>query len=117
MRLEVVVKTISIAFVAMMCSAPAAASAEDVSTDGSPAAIYEVISGKTCVGDGVLVFGASAPGSSGTFTRQGRPPGTYSVGYGTIMIRRDQSLHGHIASVSVANHVLYMSTGLYQCDP
>src|SRR5690606_30239777 len=83
--------------------------------DGSPAAIRMVVSGKTCSGGDILTFGESAPGSTGTFERAGRPTGTYSVGYGTILIHRDQDLHGHVTSVSPQDGVLYMSTGVYRC--
>ena len=61
------------------------------------------------------MFGESAPGSAGMFERKGRPRGTYTVGYGTILIRRGQELHGHVTSVSVPNQVLYMSTGTFRC--
>jgi hypothetical protein len=84
--------------------------------DGSPAAIRMVVSGKVCSGDDVLTFGESAPGTAGTFERTGRPVGSYSVGYGTILIhRRDQDLHGHVTSVSPQDGVLYMSTSVYRC--
>ena len=85
-------------------------------TDGSAAAIRNVVSGRTCLGDDVLTFGESARGSGGTFERSGRPAGTYSVGYGTIMIRRGPDLHGHVTSVSPVDHVLYLSAGTYKCD-
>jgi hypothetical protein len=84
---------------------------------GSAEAIREVVSGKVCVGDDVLKFGRSAPGASGTFNRVGRPIGTYEIGYGTIQILRGQELHGHVASVSVRDHMLYMSTTTYRCEP
>lgn len=39
------------------------------------------------------------------------------IGYGTIVIQRGQTLHGHVTSVSVPTHKLYMSTETYQCEP
>jgi hypothetical protein len=86
-------------------AASAVVSAEEGAVDGSAMAIRTVVSGKTCVGDDVLTFGKSAPGSVGAFERVGRPAGTYSVGYGTILIRRDQDVHGHVASVSQHRHL------------
>lgn len=95
--------------------APAALLAQEAPIDGSAIVIRQVVSGKTCLGDDVLTFGVSAPGSPGTFERAGEPAGTYSIGYGTILIRRDQDLHGHLASVSPLDRVLYLSTGTYRC--
>lgn len=93
----------------------AALAAPEGTVDGSVAAIRQVVSGETCTGADVLIFGESAPGTAGTFERKGHPSGAYAVGYGTILIRRGQDLHGHVTSVSVADHVLYMSTGTYRC--
>lgn len=96
---------------------PASLPAQEKAVDGSAAAIRGVISGQTCHGTGedILIFGESGPGLPGTFERKGLPRGTYSTGYGTILIRRGQDLHGHVTSVSVPDHVLYMSTGTYRC--
>jgi hypothetical protein len=91
--------------------------AQDVATQGSAAAIRKVVSGKTCVGEDVLKFGQSAPGLPGIFNRIGQPEGKYAIGYGTILILRSHKLHGHVASVSVGDHKLYMSTEMYQCEP
>lgn len=96
-------------------TAPVILSAQEGAVDGSAAAIREVVSGKTCVGEDVLTFGESVPGSVGPFERIGRPVGTYKIGYGTILIRRGQDLHGHVTSASVIDRVLYMSTGTYRC--
>jgi len=95
---------------------PVACPAQGPTIDGSAAAIREVVSGKTCVGDDVLVFGRSIPGTGGMFERSGRTKATYSIGYGTIVIRRGGQLHGHITSVSVADHMLYLSTSTYRCE-
>ena len=84
---------------------------------GSADAIRAVVSGKVCVGDDVLKFGRIAPGAPATFNRVGRPIGTYEIGYGTIQILRGHKLHGHVASVSVRDHMLYMSTTTYRCEP
>lgn len=103
--------------VAITMSTPAIAFAQEISTDGSAAAIRKVVSGKTCVGEDTLNFGESVVGAPAKFERSGRPEGAYAVGYGTILIRRDQDLHGHLASVSVPNGTLYMSAGTYRCGP
>jgi hypothetical protein len=84
--------------------------AQEASVDGSATAIRKVIAGKTCVGDDVLVFK-----ETGKFERTGSPNGAYSVGYGTILIRRGQDVHGHLTSVSVRDQLLHMSTSTYQC--
>ena len=91
--------------------------AQNVTTQGSAEAIREVVAGNTCVGDDVLKFGQSAPGSPGIFSRIGQPDGEYAIGYGTILILRDHKLHGHVASVSAVDHTLYMSTETYRCGP
>jgi len=96
-------------------STPAIASAQEVAIDGSAAAIREVVSGKTCVGEDILKFGESVVGLAGAFERIGRPEGAYAIGYGTILIRRGERLHGHVASVSVLDDRLYMSTETYRC--
>lgn len=95
---------------------PTVLSAQEVPVDGSAAAIRKVVSGKTCRGEDVLIFGeGSMPGSAGTFERQGQPKATYNVGYGTILIRRGQKLHGHVTSVSVLDNTLHLSAGTYRC--
>jgi len=96
-------------------AASAVVYAEEGAVDGTALAIRTVVSGKTCVGDDVLTFGKSTPGSAGTFERVGHPADTYSIGYGTILIRRDQNVHGHVASVSPSDRMLYLSTGAYRC--
>lgn len=90
-------------------------SAKDLGFDGSAAAIRAVVAGKQCVGSDVLAFGDKAPGSAGTFERVGQPAGAYSVGYGTILIRRGEEVHGHVASVSTHDRMLYLSTSAYRC--
>ena len=101
---------------AAVTARPTVVSAQAVSFDGSAAAIRKVVAGKTCVGQDVLTFGESGPGSAGTFKRVGRPDGTYDIGYGTILIHRGRDLHGHVTSVSVPDRMLYMSTSSYQCE-
>jgi hypothetical protein len=113
--MEVVMRVLSITLFIAATAMSTALAAPERTVDGSIAAIRQVVSGETCTGDEVLIFGESGPGSAGTFERKGRPSGAYAVGYGTIMIRRGQELHGHVTSVSVADHVLYMSTGTYRC--
>lgn len=102
-------------FAAAAAAAPTATPAQNAMVDGSAAAIREVVSGKTCVGDGVLTFGEAGPGSDGTFRRTGRPDGTYAIGYGTILVRRGQDLHGHVTSVSVPDRVLHIGADTYRC--
>jgi hypothetical protein len=83
--------------------------------DGSAPAIRKVIAGQKCFGKDTLKFGGSAPGVPGVFERDGRPAATYSVGYGTILIRRGDDVHGHVASVSPRDGTLYLSAGTYRC--
>jgi hypothetical protein len=90
-------------------------SAQYEAFDGSGSAIMTVVSGKTCVGDDILRFGEIGTGSAGVFERVGSRAAEYKVGYGTILIRRDGDLHGHITSVSVPHRVLYMGTSKYRC--
>lgn len=97
-------------------TAPALGAAPESTVTGSAAIIRSVVSGKTCVGEDTLTFGESVPGSPGTFERSGRATGTYSIGYGTVLIRRGKALHGHVTSVSAQDHLLYMSTGTYRCE-
>lgn len=99
----------------MALSVPSITSAQDV--DGAAAAIREAVSGKICVGKDTLKFGKAAAGSPGTFERVGQPKGMYAVGYGTLLIRRGQELHGHVTAVSVSDHTLYVSADAYQCGP
>ena len=91
--------------------------AQNVPFEASAAAIHEVISGKTCVGDDLLIFGKRDPKTSGRYERVGRPPGAYQIGYGTIMILRGKELHSHVVTVSPPDHMLYMSADKYRCDP
>lgn len=102
-------------FLLAAVTASAVVSAQEVAVDGSALAIRTVVSGKTCLGKDVVTFGESESGSAGTFERAGRPVAAYSIGYGSIMIRRDQDLHGHVASVSPSTGMLYLSTGTYRC--
>jgi hypothetical protein len=96
---------------------PGALSAQNIAFEASSTAIHNVISGKKCVGDDLLKFGASELGETGSYERIGRPPGDYQIGYGTILIRRGKDLHSHVATVSTQDHMLYLSTGKYHCDP
>lgn len=107
-------KTPGLSVVVAAMAASAMVSAQEVAT-GSAEAIRAVVSGKTCVGTDVLTFGTSAQGAAGTYDRHGRPKATYSIGYGTILVRRDGSVHGHVASVSVPEHRLYLSASTYRC--
>ena len=93
------------------------ASGQGVLFEASAAAIDEVISGKTCVGQDVLKFGEHNAQTSGHYERNGRPPGLYETGYGTILIKRGKDLHSHVATVSVEDHTLYMSADKYLCGP
>lgn len=93
-----------------------AVSAENPTFDASASAIRDVVSGKTCIGKDVLTFGENITGAAGMFQRVGHPIGTYNIGHGTILIRRNEELHGHVTSVSVAGRMLYLSTGTYRCE-
>jgi hypothetical protein len=95
---------------------PVVASAQGPVIDGSALAIQEVVSGKTCIGDDVLAFGKNIARSGGTFERSGRAKATYSIGYGTILIRRNGNLHSHVTSVFVPDQMLYMSSSTYHCE-
>jgi len=103
-----------VAFAATMTVA-VIASAQQAIYDGSGAAIREIISGHTCKGKDILKFGAITPGTAGRFERAGSPIADYTVGYGTILIRRGDKLHGHVTAVSVRDHMLYLSGDRYQC--
>lgn len=91
------------------------ASAQQKIYDGSEVAIRETISGHTCNGKDILKFGVITPGMAGMFERAGSPIADYTVGYGTILIRRGGKLHGHVTAVSVRDHMLYLSGDPYQC--
>ena len=102
---------------AMIGIPSAALSMQHVLFEASASAIDEVISGKTCVGDDVLKFGEHDSGTSGRYERVGRPEGLYQTGYATILIKRGNELHSHVATVSVKDHMLYMSASTYRCGP
>lgn len=108
-------RTVPFMIALVLSTTPGVLPAQD--TEASSAAILEVISGKTCVGDDLLIFGKSDTGASGSYERVGRAPGAYQIGYGTILIVRGRDLHSHVATVSVPDHMLYMSTGKYRCEP
>lgn len=108
-------RTSAIVVLAATMTVSAIASAQQAIYDGSGAAIREVISGHTCEGKDILKFGAITPGTAGSFERAGSPIADYIVGYGTILIRRGDKLHGHVTAVSVRNHMLYLSGDRYQC--
>lgn len=114
-EMEVVMRAPTMIFLVAATAAPAVLAAQEETVDGSATAIRRVVSGQTCTGADVLVFGESGPGSAETFGTQGSPNGIYTIGYGTILIRRGQDLHRHVTSVSVSDHVLHMSTGTYRC--
>jgi hypothetical protein len=109
-------RTVSVILLAVATVAPAALSAGERLIDGSSAAIRTVVSGRTCTGTDAITFGRSEVGAAATFERKGRPIGSYSLGYGTILIRRGQDVHGHIASVNVAESILYLSADSYRCS-
>ena len=46
---------------------------------------------------------------------QQSPPGIYQTDHGTILILRGKDLHSHVATVSVGDHILYMSASKYLC--
>jgi hypothetical protein len=102
-------RTVSVVLLAVAAIAPVALSAGERTIEGSAAAIRTVVSGRTCIGTDVITFGRSEAGVTATFERKGRPIGNYSLGYGTILIRRGQDVHGHIASVNIADSILYLS--------
>lgn len=104
-----------IVVVAAAMTTSAIVTAQQTTFDGSASAIRAIISGKTCKGRDILKFGKIVPGAAGTFERAGSPIGIYSIGYGTILIRRQGKLHGHVTSVSVPDHMLYLSADRYQC--
>jgi len=108
-------RTSAIVALAATMTVSVIASAQQTIYDGSEVAIRAVISGHTCIGRDILKFGAITPGAAGRFERAGSPIADYTVGYGTILIRRGGELHGHVTSVSVRDHMLYMSADRYQC--
>lgn len=109
-------KAVSVILLAVATVTPAALFAKERAIDGSAAAIRTVVSGRTCTGTDAIIFGRSDAGATATFERKGRPIGNYSLGYGTILIRRGQDVHGHIASVNVADSMLYLSADTYRCS-
>jgi hypothetical protein len=108
-------RTSTIGVLAASMTVSVIASAQQTNYTGSEAAIREIVSGHTCKGKDILKFGAIAPGTAGRFERAGRPIADYTVGYGTILIRRGGKLHGHVTAVSVDDHMLYMSGDPYRC--
>jgi hypothetical protein len=108
-------RTSTIGVLAAAMTVSAIASAQQTIYDGSEVAIREIVSGHTCKGKDILKFGAITPGAAGRFERAGSPIAVYTVGYGTILIRRGGELHGHVTSVSVHDHMLYLSADRYQC--
>lgn len=110
-------RAVPLIFVAAFFSPASTLPAQKAPFEASAAAIHEVISGKTCVGDDLLIFGERDPKTSGSYERIGRPPGAYQIGYGTILILRGRDLHSHVATVSLEDHMLYMSTNKYRCGP
>ena len=102
-------------FAAAILTLPVDLPAQNVPFEASARAIHEVISGKKCVGDDLLIFGERDPKTSGSYERVGQPPGEYQIGFGTILILRDGRLHSHVATVSLEDHMLYMSADKYRC--
>lgn len=108
-------RAVPLIFVAAIFTNAAVLSARHAPFEASAAAIQEVISGKTCVGDDLLIFGERDSRTNGKYERVGQPPGAYQIGYGTILIARGRELHSHVATVSVGDRMLYMSAGKYKC--
>ena len=104
-------------FAAAILTLPVDLPAQKAPFEASAKAIHEVISGKKCVGDDLLIFGERDPKTSGSYERVGQPRGAYQIGYGTILILRGGRLHSHVATVSLEDHMLYMSADKYRCDP
>lgn len=110
-------RTVPVMLALTLFTNPDALLAQNTGSEASSTAIHEVVSGKKCVGDDFLIFGESDSGASGSYERVGRAPGAYQIGYGTILIVRGRELHSHVATVSVPDHMLYMSTEKYRCGP
>jgi len=93
----------------------------EVRNEARAAVIRDAIAGKTCVSQRSLVkFGQSAPGVAGTIERNGRIPGTYAIGDGTLLIERGGSLHSHVATISApgtADAMLHFSGEKFRCKP
>jgi len=93
----------------------------EVRTEAKASVIRDMIAGRTCVSATSLVrFGLSAPDSPGTFERSGRLPGKYAIGNGTVLIKRGETLHSHIAIVSgpgTPAAVLLFSGERFHCAP
>lgn len=107
-------------FAAAFALASVPANAE-VPAEAKASAIRDMIAGKVCVSETSHVrFGASAPGSSGTFERKGRLPGKYAVGSGTVLIERGETLHSHVAIVSnpgTPEAILHFNGERFRCAP
>jgi hypothetical protein len=85
---------------------------------GDATEIRRTVAGTTCRGPSgsILNFGNSTPESPGTFTRVGRAPGTYQIGYGTLLVERDGKLHSHVVSVSLQGGEFYLGGEKYRCE-
>lgn len=102
----------------MAAAAPGTAShLSEFGIAGDAAEIRRTISGKTCIGSNgsVLKFGNSAPDSPGTFTRVGLAPGTYQIGYGTLLVKRSGELHSHVVVVSQEGDQFHLGGERYRC--
>jgi len=103
---------------AVLATAPTNA---EVRSEAKASVLHNTISGKTCVNSvGFVKFGPSAPGSRGTFERNGRRPGTYAIGNGTLLIERQGLLHSHVMLVSApetADPVLLFNGERFRCQP
>lgn len=98
--------------------APGAANhLNDFGIRADAAEIRRAVSGKTCFGPNgsVLSFGDSTPDSPGTFTRVGLAPGTYQIGYGTLLVKRGKDLHSHVVVVSLQGGQFHLGGQVYQC--
>ncbi len=94
---------------ATLALALSSALAQDAENSGKRTDIVSVISGKTCEnGAAVLRFGKLEDGA-GTFVREGMPSAMYRVGYGSLMIKRGEALHGHVVSVKKQSGMFFLS--------
>lgn len=102
----------------LTAAAPSAAShLSEFGIVADAAEIRRTISGKTCFGPNgrEIRFGDSTPDSPGTFIRVGVTPGTYQIGYGTLLVKRGKELHSHVVVVSLEGSQLHLGGNAYRC--